>query len=179
MECFLASEVYIAGKVALILVKTIDSDTSLFNATVFAQAHGHINADLRWFKSTTKMNDLFLQLQQQSTNMIEKYHAPRADPLSSSNSATSCIFATTRIPISPSHLTSENGSFLEFFLPIDIIPSFRGLCVNINYYLSIEIQQPLFTKFIHFPFTVVGKGINANQYLMRYYNQFIFIFVFP
>ena len=68
-----------------------------------------------------------------------------------------CVFMTEYVsPLdSKKPLLKEEDFFIQFDMPIDILPSFKGLSVLIQYNLEIKIDEK---EPIRFPFTVEGEG---------------------
>eukprot|EP00600_Ochromonadales_sp_CCMP1393_P008402 CAMPEP_0174970814 /NCGR_PEP_ID=MMETSP0004_2-20121128/9624_1 /TAXON_ID=420556 /ORGANISM="Ochromonas sp., Strain CCMP1393" /LENGTH=365 /DNA_ID=CAMNT_0016220651 /DNA_START=313 /DNA_END=1410 /DNA_ORIENTATION=- len=74
-----------------------------------------------------------------------------------------CIFSTSRMIVSPTDIF-DNGVFLEFGIPIDILPSYRGLCATVNYYLTLTVQHVAETEIMNFPLIFQGAGSPVDVY---------------
>ena len=167
ISCTLSSDSVCGGETALFLLRGSNSKSPsnrFENSIIFAQIHGHINADFRWLKSSKKIQDYFIDPQSSS---LEKFQASVVDPLPvAANHTSYCIFSTSRVAVSPTHIF-ERGSFLEFEVPGDILPSFKGLCASINYYITLFIQFPASNETIDFPIVITGVGSSSVPYQIR------------
>ena len=131
IACVLASEHYNAGETALCLLKGIGSGEAFEDSIIYAQIHGHVNSDFRWIKTSRKINDYFVQPALPSIEKIQ--YSPNDPAIEMMNNHTStCMFCTSRIALSPTHIF-EGGLLLEFEIPCDVIPSYRGLSAIVNH----------------------------------------------
>jgi hypothetical protein len=90
--------------------------------------------------------------------------------LKDSDSSTTNIFATSRIALSPTKLF-EDGIYIEFELPGDALPSYKGPSGTIAYFVTLNIQESSKSqKKIFFPLTVVGTGSATPDYLKDFRN---------
>jgi hypothetical protein len=161
ISCVLPRDYFAAGETALCLLKGAGVGTRFAKSTVSAQVHGHISADFRWLRSSKKLEEFFLD---PPTSSIEKTHLTAADPIPlAANHASYCIFSTSRVAISPSHI-AEGGTFLEFEVPADALPSYKGLCATTTYYVTIFVQYPTHTETVDFPIIVRGSGASTVPY---------------
>jgi hypothetical protein len=159
IHCFLPSDHMTCGETALCLLRGKilhgGANQHVEKSIMFAQILGYISIDFRWINSSKNIKDHFLDA---SAASIEKIHLPSIDPLPvMPNHASCCVFSTSRIAISPTHIY-EGGTFLEFDIPHDALPSFKGLCATVSYFLTINVQFPTTTETLTFPFFVQGVG---------------------
>ena len=91
---------------------------------------------------------------------MQKSYSTKSGPSipSRSNHFPSCLYETSKIALSPTSL-SDYGIFLEFEVPKELPPSFRGCSGIMTYYLTLSVQSPcLETKLFHFPILFSGAG---------------------
>lgn len=159
IQCFTSGECLEPGT-AVIFV-TAEHSEHLLNSTVFAQVHGHVNVDLRWLTSSIKLSDVFIVSPQDPAVHFS------SDPVPAGVQNTSSpIFTTSKVPLSPTSLI-KNGVLVEFSIPKDILPSFKGLVASITYYITITVQSPEHSQSMHFPITLNGVGSSAKTYAKR------------
>jgi hypothetical protein len=142
------------------------NDNSFDNCKIYVQAYGHASVDPRFSKNykyeTTGEGDntiqsLFLQtVEYPPIDVITQI--PHSNHSNKDNSY--CIMCTQKELISLKDIL--NGIYLQFNLDFILLPTFRGLCASINYFITISIKSPdeKIIKEIHFPFYVIGKGIS-------------------
>lgn len=169
ISCSFSKKSLPAGVTAVCLLKgsptfgTRGETTTYEHSIIFAQIHGHISADFRWLKSSAKLQDIIAE----PSLSIDNIQFPVADPTPLVNHHTShCIFSTSRIALSPTHVFDQ-GAILEFELSDQSIPSYKGLCATVCYYLTLYIQCPTHTEVAHFPVQVHGTGSIASPYLIQ------------
>jgi hypothetical protein len=167
LNCVVPNDFFIAGETAICLLKGSDIAeivSKYESAIFFAQVHGHINADFRWLKSTSKLADIFIG---PSNLTLDSIPSSVDNPVSlPSQWSSQCIFLTSRIAISPTHII-EGGVFLEFEVPRDTFSSFKGLCASINYYVNITVQHPTGKEELNFPINVTGFGSDRTPCHMQ------------
>lgn len=153
-------EAYSAGGLVTVLLRGrgISNDT-----VVIAQAHGHLCADTRWLRFSGRMSDVFLNtaaypLDQRVQNPKPSPPFPQSAP---------CIFSTPREVVSTTFLEEEGGVYLQFDLPRDVLPTFKGLSISIAYNIAIMIQSPSKFDTIYFPFTVAGHGTPNSPHMVK------------
>ena len=84
-----------------------------------------------------------------------------------------CIY-TTPIEILPFNALMNEGVILQYDIPHECLPSFRGLCCSIQYYLTITIikrdETARFkeTKYMNFPFVVYGRGTSKTPHYLQF-----------
>mmetsp|Transcript_24540 Transcript_24540/g.24781 ORF Transcript_24540/g.24781 Transcript_24540/m.24781 type:complete len:448 (-) Transcript_24540:94-1437(-) len=165
ISCSYGRSIYRAGGLVIVLVKSPNPDSHNAisrDAVILTQAHGHINFDSRWISTTGNVGNILLQMTQYTTE--QKVQLPRHFG-NNGSSASLCTFITPREVIQLSHL-HEDGVYLQFELPYDTLPTFRGLGITISYFITISIQMPNGTNHIHLPFKVCGRGdMSAPQYI--------------
>jgi hypothetical protein len=76
-----------------------------------------------------------------------------------------CFFLTPREIVDLS--TIENGVFVQFESPSNLLPSFKGLSVSIIYGISLVIQSNLKVKQFEFPFLITSTGNSQNPQEVR------------
>ena len=74
-----------------------------------------------------------------------------------SDKTTKCVFATSKIALSPFILVDE-GFLIECEIPIDVLPSYKGRSTHVNYYISVFLQSEENLSAYHFPISVHGRG---------------------
>jgi hypothetical protein len=98
------------------------------------QASGHVLADPRWSRVAPEV--VYNGFQRQTAQPLEeKIRIPRVHTPGHGH----CIYVTPRKDVV---LTPEKGStsvLVQFDLPRDILPSFRGLLASTSYYLTIFV----------------------------------------
>ena len=158
-----------AGATAVCLVKGTPANaaagecTTYEHSIIFAQIHGHISADFRWLKSSVKLNDLFAE----PSLSIDNTQFAVSDPIPLlQHHTTNCIFSTSRIALSPTHVFDQ-GVLLEFELPEHTLPSYKGLCASMCYYLTLHIQCPTYTEIANFPIQIHGTGSATSPYQIQ------------
>jgi len=170
--CILPSDYFVAGETAVCLLRGLDNFILYSKSIVYAQVHGHMNVDFRWFKSSKRLHDYFIEPSPLAS--IEKIQKPGRDPsmaLSSStvsgSSTSYCVLASSRVVLSPTSIF-EGGTILEFQLPSTLLPSFRGLCGTINYYLTLSVQHAASKEAFDFPISIRGRGSLCTPFHVRY-----------
>lgn len=165
ISCIFSKDYVCTGETVVCLIKGTQRTSELENAIFFAQVHGHENTDFRWLKSTKKVNEVFLESTVLSLDNTQLYVN---DPLSGAQHHTStCIFSTSRVAVSPTHVF-EGGTFLEFEIPHGALPTYKGLCASIHYFVSLVIQLQTVTEVLNFPMIVQGTGSSTIPYQIRY-----------
>jgi hypothetical protein len=141
--------------------KTVAHDSAI----IFAQVHGHISADFRWLNTPKKIQEVFIEHQGPS---LENTQLTVPPPLIiGQHHTSSCIFTTSRVALSPSHVFEE-GTFLEFEVPDGSLPTFRGLCASVSYFITLTVQYQTETETMNYPLVVQGAGSAAIPYSIRY-----------
>lgn len=163
LKCRFCREVYAAGGLVTAYLSLLEVCIEGADVTVTVQAQGHLHADSRWVKMSpaTFLNNAAFPLDQ-------SVHSPKVPP--SMPATAQCIFATPREVVSRSLLLREgSGAYVQFDLPLDVLPSFKGLCVTTNYNIAVTVQSPaLGTKHLFFPFLVTGRGSASIPYLIKF-----------
>lgn len=169
INCVVSKRSLPAGVTAVCLVKgstgiaLVGESPYYEHSILFAQVHGHISADFRWLKSSTKLHELFAE----PSLSIDNTQFSVSDPTPLLQHHTShCIFSTSRIALSPTHVFDQ-GTLLEFELPGHSIPTYKGLCATVCYYLTLHIQCPTFTEVVNFPLHVHGTGSATLPYQIQ------------
>lgn len=116
-------------------------------ATVTAAARGQLQVDQRWVKVST-------------AGLFSSATGPAQTP-------GVLVFATARETVVPvSALAEKNGVVVQFDLPSDALPSFRGLCQTCTYNLAVTVTLPnseqSSPRTLLFPFTVVSRGCSSS-----------------
>jgi len=129
---------------------------------LLAQVCGYIQLDPKWSKSNDKTPS-FVQ-----TPVYPFDHSIQMPQKSVPNSY--CIFLTPREVLSTTQI-NDSGVFLMFSLPIDLIPTYKGLSGSVSYSLILSLQSPGNSfKQIRFPITVLGSGSLTVPYEIRFSN---------
>jgi len=158
VSCVFARESHAAGGLAIALLRGINIPK---DAVVLGQVHGHVAVDTRWVKIPSDLFQNALEFALPEQNV----HLPRAPaPLAASSP---CVFLTPREVISPSQLEDADGVYLQFDLPLDVLPSFRGLCALVCYSICITVQTPVETRQLFYPFNVIGRGTKSIPHLIK------------
>ena len=172
LKCRCSAETFMSGDVAIINVSAkrnqslhkshSTNDNELNQAQkdssdlVLAQIHGHMHVDNRWLKLSNKLISQTMQYTLPST--IEKTDSLPIDPaLGSSQGYLSFpLFMSSRLTLSLDTLL-QSGVILEWTLPEDMIPSYKGRAIIVNYYVSINVQFPANSVWLHFPLSIKSK----------------------
>jgi len=153
-------EAYTAGGMVTFLVRgrSLPPDW-----VIFAQVHGHLQADLRWVKKVP--SGLFAH----TAAFPLEVHVPAPRPPVPFQATAPLVFVTPREVLSHSALLERNGVVVQFDLPADALPTFKGLCTTSSYNLAITVQPPSSPSVTrYFPFTVVSKGSSAAPSLVKF-----------
>lgn len=97
---------------------------------------------------------------------------------SNNNLSPSCIFATPIVPIANAASTLSEGVLVQMDLPSDLLATFKGLYLTVNYFIQLAVFSPttkIHTRFI-FPFTVSGTGSSSTK---PYHIRFSSLSVIP
>jgi len=135
-------------------------------ATVSAQAYGHIFADKRWNKSAPA-DEIFLPMANSAIN-----HSVVIPPALLKPTESVCIFTTPIEQLNFPALAAE-GVVLQFDIPVEALPSFRGLSCSILYFLTITYASynpdgVMNVHQTHFPFIVYGRGSSSTPQHLGY-----------
>lgn len=165
LQCHVPYEVFKAGETALFRIVGVKSLLNQSDVIIFAQVHGHMQLSEKWVKVANKVLDSTIQ--EHSMTSLDQVHALPNDPTPSKISlrekASKCVFSTTKIALSPFVLVEE-GFLLECEIPIDVIPSYRGRGIQINYYITFYLQSSEKSNTYHFPITINGQGSKLVPY---------------
>ncbi len=166
-SCQFASQSNFSGSYVSALIK-ISTKT---DRTAFGHVSGFLQVDSRWMKSNNnmipKLSDIFVKRANKPMDGIAKI--PRTLP---GGNNTFCIFVTPK--------TQLIGTLclIQFDLPHDTLPSFKGLLASITYFVTIVVTpgssineegeeihgEP---QTYHFPFNVSGPGSYAKPQYIR------------
>lgn len=152
-------EVYSCGGICTALLSLNNNDSNSSNNkiqnskgySIYVQSFGQIQIDSRWVKEDiNQCNNIFKQ-EFLYPNDINLTKLPKLD------NKNYYIFVTSR-----EKYLSINGNdeiCIYFDLPDDLLPSYKGLCAVINYYITITIinQNNSERSTLQFPYQVVGK----------------------
>merc|ERR1711871_864732 len=169
-SCQFASQSNVAGSYVSALIKI----STRSSRTAFAYVSGFIQVDSRWIKSNLvpSLSNIFVKRANKPMDGIVKI--PRNLP---GGDETFCIFVTPR-----TQLVGGDLSLLQFDLPHDAIPSFKGLLASITYFVTVVVKRDENSydksndnneddqeqeKTYHFPFVVLGLGSNAIPQYIR------------
>lgn len=171
MRCVSPFPAYEAGNIAIFYLYDSMNLISLIsdysNTVIFAQIHGHIQINDRWLKSNDKFANTFVDSEELRPS-VDQIQALPTDPRSDriiTNST--CIFASSKVPVSPLQLF-ESGVYLEVKLPSDLLSSFKSRSMNVDYYISINVQSLTYQKTFHFPITIHSPGTTQIPYYTKY-----------
>ena len=168
IQCHVPYESFKAGETALFRIMGIRSILEQSDLVIFAQVHGHLQVSEKWIKSSGKLLDS--SIQENLINSLDQVNALPEDPtptkLRISESTSKCIFSTAKIALSPFTLVDE-GFLIECEIPIDIIPTYKGRGVHVNYYISFFLQSLEKSSRYHFPITVNGSGCKSTPYRVK------------
>lgn len=164
IECLFPSRYFCTGDTAVCLIRGSQCSREFDSAIIFAQIHGHISVDFRWLKTTQKINDVFVDKLGPS---LENHQLTVSNPVQiAQNHIQHCIFSTSSAAISPSHVFS-GGAFLEFFVPKGLLPTYRGLCSSVYYFITLVVQFPSSIETLHYPVFVQGGGSSTLPFQVR------------
>jgi len=145
---------------------TIDNNTNDNNTkgySIYIQSLGHIQVDSRWIKEDTN----------QCTNIFKQellvLHNMNINKLPKLDNKSYYIFATSRKKYISNNCNDE--ICIYFDLPNDLLPSYKGLCAVISYYINITIlnQKTGEKRIFQYPYQIVGKSIpSIVSYPIRY-----------
>lgn len=155
----------VVGVAIVCLIKGRNSGADFANAIIFAHVHGHISVDYRWLKTEKRITDTIVE---PPGPFVDSYVYPVADPVPLAQHHTSaCIFSSSRCTLSPSHIFGS-GTFIEFEIPRGSLPTFRGLCASVHYFVTLTVQFQDGTEVHHYPMTVQSSGTTVDPYHVRY-----------
>lgn len=161
VNCSYGYESFTAGgsAVALLTCDGVDIDSK-----ITAQACGHVCIDTRWSGSTGVMANNFAQTSLYPVDasiQIPKLQTAR-------DNVAFCIFLTPKI-VFPLSFSKGEAILIYFDIPIDSLPTFRGLCAYISYAINLHvITTDGTTKQLSLPFTVKGCGCASVPYSIRW-----------
>ena len=139
-------------------------------ARCYVQASGHIFIDQKWAKLTGNVSDIYLEKTPGLHHFCKNIKAPLlAKPPSSSTVYASCLLVTQQEPVPLEELASE-GFFVQFKLPTNMLPSYRGLTARVVYNVSVVIIRTDLSnpKIFSFPFAVCSKGCATKPYELKF-----------
>jgi hypothetical protein len=165
ISCLYPSNYACSGETIVCLVKGTEKTAAHDNAIIFAQVHGHISADFRWLSTSKKIHEIFMDHQGPSLEHTQLTVPPPL--ILGQHHTSSCIFSTSRVALSPSHVFEE-GTFLEFEIPDGALPTFRGLCASMSYFITLTVQYQTETETMNYPLIVQGAGSASLPYSIRY-----------
>ena len=167
---YFSHKAFCAGNIGSALIQCCGIDA---NSIVTAQVFGHLYVDIKWSKSKSA-EELII------TDNVLNMHKSLVLPAAVSNVEESICIYTTPLEILPIELLIQDAVCVQFEIPADIIPTFRGLCCSISYHLCISfasthtINSTNEVRRIHFPQTVFGKGNSMPHNELRYSNLSIY-----
>lgn len=159
ISCRFGRDYYQAGGILVACVR-ITNGKFIENGVLLAQASGYISVDPKWVKSNYGS----------SVNFVQTPGIPFDQSISmpyASVHNTSCIFITPKEVLSANQM-SEDGVFLVFSLPGNLIPSYKGLSATVTYSITLTLQSHGGNiKQIKYPFDVVGCGSSIMPYEIK------------
>jgi hypothetical protein len=177
--CQFGSEINVSGSAVSALVRCLPSSSSSMRWEVHAQASGHVYTDERWSKlSPEALHSAFPR--ETALPLDEKVKIPRVSGMHDSH----CVYITPRRMLEE----PDRGCLLQFDIPDDAIPSFRGLLGTTMYFITLTVrsisdhnenpgntnssvvdeENGLDEKTLHFPFVVSGLGSSLAKQYVRY-----------
>ena len=144
--CYACSDHYKVGSIAMLELRCgKESASSSSSESAYSSSLSTI--------PTISTTLVFAQIRgiYRQPNTVIPYDSFNVDP------DASCFFSTLRIALPLSSLF-DDGVYIEFDLPKNIAPSFKGVGGSIAYYLIVTVQDSFTTKNILFPFKVIGDG---------------------
>ncbi len=172
MKCIVPFPAFEAGETAIIYL--YDANLSLpsiidvqgSGTIIVAQIHGHLQINERWIKLNDKLNEIINE-DEENRSPIDHVQVLPTDPkLDRSITSSCCVFTTSKVPVSPQQLT-DCGVFLEFNLPKDLLSTYKSRSMNVDYYVSVYVQNISLQKIYHFPFIVHSAGTSLIPYYTR------------
>ena len=164
VSCAFAREAYSAGGLFTVILRGRGVP---LDCVVLVQGQGHLQADPRWVKVPAGLFESSPAAGAAAAvagfPLDVSVHTPR--PPAPLQAAAPLVFVTPREALSPSSLLEPDGVVVQFDLPSDVLPTFRGLCSSTSYNLAVTLQpaapdaQP---STLFFPFTVLSRG-SAGQ----------------
>jgi hypothetical protein len=159
ISCLYGRENYHAGGVLIVCLRS-SNGSSRRDYVLLAQACGYINLDPKWVKPGENSSVNFAQ-----TVSFPLDHGIQTPQANVPNSY--CLFLTPKVVLSTTQIT-ENGVYLIFDLPVDLIPTYRGLSGSIAYSIILTLQSPgEYNKQVRFPFIVLSSGTSETPYEIR------------
>lgn len=160
IRCNYGRDQFCAGTIFVAYLK-FSSSTIPADLKFSCFAYGIVTLDNKWLKSSKRPVDSFGIAPTTAADDLFEY--PQF-----TNHNTFCIFLTTKHIISAQNI-HDSGIFVTFDLPLDCIPSYKGLCGSIKYNLELTIRSELdnLNKKLQFPFTVIGTGSDQLPHLLR------------
>lgn len=176
LQCHIPYEVFKAGETAVFRIFGVKSLLNQSDLIVFAQVHGHMQLSEKWIKSASKVLDL--NIQEHSMASLDQVNMLPLDPTPSklcfAEKSSKCVYSTTKIALSPFVLVEE-GFLLECEIPMDVLPTYRGRGIQVNYYISFYLQSAEKSSTYHFPITVNGQGSKSNPFTIKYVIMLIYL----
>ena len=152
ISCLFGRESYTAGGVVIVCLR-IPSDSVSCDSVLLAQANGYITLDPKWVKVADCNSSFFVQTPE--IPLDQNVQMPLTNVAHSH-----CIFITPK-EVLPIDQATQDGVFLMFNLPSNLIPSYKGLSGTVFYSISLTLQSHGNNiKQLRFPFTILGYGTN-------------------
>lgn len=168
---------FCAGNTATALIQC--RNIPHIDTMVSAQAYGYIFVDTRWLSADAiQPKDIFKADTNFPLNRIPKVpKMPKATNSLNRINDSFCIF-TTQMEVLDRTSILNDGMLVQFDIPHDALPTFRGMCCNIMYCLTLTflIKNSLpneelvnnTVRCLHFPFAVFGRGSGSVPQLLKY-----------
>ena len=141
----------------------IDINTNAYS--IYIQSFGQIQVDSRWIKEDmNQCNNIFKQELVYPNNDINIAKLPKLD------NKNYYLFVTSRKKYISTNCNDEICVYFD--LPDDLLPSYKGLCAVISYYITITVlnQNTGEKRIFQYPYQVVGKSSVPHilSYPIRY-----------
>lgn len=136
---------------------------------VSVEFHGHLVGSTRWIKDVRHFEN-WLTYERVPEMILDQGHKLPIDPsLKEKNGPEfrrQCIFSTAKIVVSPISV-QETGLVVEVDVPKEMLPTFRGRAVQVNYYLTVTMEKSDVQKRLHFPVPMNGLGYDKPTVLVQ------------
>jgi hypothetical protein len=152
-------DVYAAGGLLTALFSTPDTAQESGCPKMTVQAVGTVVVDQRWLmREQLHMKDkIFVQ---KLLNGEDIY-----DDMVTNSGNEYVIFMTQKEEI---NCAVDAGIYVQCDLPFDLLPTYKGLCCNVQYNFIVTIVDANgVERVVKFPFNIIGKGSSLIPYYVR------------
>lgn len=165
--CTVPIVAFTAGQTALLMLTS--SDELYFHSEdyiVFVQVHGYLQCNNQWIRSPELIASMMKAAINSELQHFDHNHNRPTHPLLKGKSpaeySTCCIYSTAKVPISPSAI-EDKGAIVEFQVPNNCLPSFKGRSHSIQYFCTVTMQGEEVSKIFHFPVSIINSQVDAND----------------